>query len=127
MCSPARAATFNYDWDNFEAITEASKAFESTMKAICASRKWAHPPNATAKPLIDIMFKNGLIPAELESHFSALRSAMESGLPTLSNKTSRHGQGITPVEVPSHFVGYALHLTAANIIFLVEAYKELSK
>jgi hypothetical protein len=110
---------------NKEAIAEALKAFESTMKAICAARRWSHPPNATAKPLLDLLFQRGLIPADLESHFSGLRSAMESGLPTLSNKTSRHGQGAVPIEVPPHFAGYALHLMASNIIFLVEAHKAL--
>lgn len=42
-----------------EAITEALKAFESTMKSICAERKWPYPPTATAKTLIEIMFKGG--------------------------------------------------------------------
>src|SRR5882762_8104068 len=37
---------------NKEAVAEALKAFESTMKAICAVRKWPHPSNATAMPLI---------------------------------------------------------------------------
>jgi hypothetical protein len=108
-----------------EAVAEALKAFESTMKAICKIRNWSHAPNATAKPLMDILFQNGLIPAELESHFAGLRAAMESGLPTLSNKTSRHGQGAVPVQIPPHFAGYALHLMGSNIIFLVEAHKVL--
>ena len=108
-----------------EAVTEALKTFESTMKAICAARKWTHPPNAMAVPLIKILCQKGLIPAELESHFAALRTAMESGLPTISNKTSRHGQGAVPVAIPRHLVAYALHLTASNIVFLVEAHKSL--
>lgn len=104
------------------AIAEALKAFESTMKSICTARKWAYPPNATAKPLMDILFGNGLVPPELESHFGGLRSAMESGLPTLANP-KRHGQGATPVAVPPHFAAYALHLVASNIVFLVECHK----
>jgi hypothetical protein len=110
---------------NKEAVAEALKAFESTMKSICAARKWAQPPNATAKPLLETLFQKGLIPSELESHFSGLRSAMESGLPTLSNRTSRHGQGVVPIQIPPHFAAYALHLTASNIVFLVEAHKAL--
>jgi hypothetical protein len=74
---------------------------------------------------IDTLFKNGLIPAELGSHFAGLRTAMESGLPTLSNRTSRHGQGAVPTQIPSYFAAYALHLMASNIIFLVEAHKAL--
>jgi hypothetical protein len=108
-----------------EAVAEALKSFESTMKAICKARKWSVASNATAKPLMDILFDKGLIPPELASHFAGLRSAMESGLPTISNKTSRHGQGAVPTQVPAHFAAYALHLAATNIIFLVEAYKAL--
>ncbi len=107
-----------------EAISEALKAFESTMKAICISRKWSYPPDATAKRLIDILLKNGLIPPDLECHFGGLRSAMDSGLPTISNP-SRHGQGPEPVDIPPHFAAYALHLAGSNIVFLVEAHKSL--
>jgi AbiJ N-terminal domain 4 len=110
---------------NKEAVAEALKSFESTMKSICAARKWQHSPSATAKQLMDVIFDKGLIPAMLGAHFSSLRAAMESGLPTLRNKTSGHGQGPSPVELPSHFVAYALHLAAANIVFLVEAHKAL--
>lgn len=108
-----------------EAIAEALKAFESTMKAICHARKWSCPSTATAKQLMELVFDKGLIPKILESHFTNLRVAMESGLPTLRNKTSGHGQGAAPVELPTYFAGYALHLMASNIIFLAEAYKTL--
>jgi hypothetical protein len=108
-----------------DAIADALSAFESTMKAICASRKWVPPPNATATPLIDFLLKKGLIPSEMQTHFGALRATLESGLPTLANKTSRHGQGPTPVEIPPHYAAYALHLVASNIVFLIECHKAL--
>ena len=110
---------------NKEAVADALKSFESTMKAICKARRWSCPSNATAKPLIDIMFQNKLIPSDLESHFAGLRAAMESGLPTISNRTSRHGQGPEPVSLPPHIAAYALHLVAANIVLLVQAHKAL--
>ena len=110
---------------NKEAMTEALKAFESTMKAVCKARDWSHPANATAIPLVKFLIEKGLIPAELESHFAGLRSAMESGLPTISNRTSRHGQGADPITIPPHFAAYALHLAASNIVFLVQAHKSL--
>jgi hypothetical protein len=110
---------------NKEASDAALKCFESTMKAICTKRKWTYDSKATAKPLLDILINNGLIPPMLESHFTGLRVAMESGLPTVSNKSSRHGQGPVPVELPEHFAAYALHLLAANVVFLIEAEKAL--
>ena len=111
--------------DYKEAVAEALKAFESTMKSICKIHKWPHDPNATAKPLLDVLFARGLVQPELQAHFAGLRSALESGLPTLSNRTSRHGQGPEPKPIPPYFAGYALHLVAANIVFLVEAHKAL--
>jgi hypothetical protein len=110
---------------NKETVAEALKAFESTMKSICAERKWSYPPTATAKELMKVLFDKGLVPPMLESHFSNLRVAMESGLPAVRNKTSGHGQGPSPVELPAHFAAYSLHLTASNIVFLVEAHKAL--
>jgi hypothetical protein len=118
-----RAFDHHRKGNNKEAIAEALKAFESTMKSICAARKWTCPPNATAKPLLDVLFQNGLVPPELECHLAGLRSAMESGLPTLANRTGRHGQGVAPLEIPPHFVSYALHLVASNIVFLVGCHK----
>jgi len=112
---------------NKEAIAEALKAFESTMKSICTSMKWEVPENATAKPLIDVCFSNGLIPKALSSHFNSLRTTLESGLPTTSNRLARHGQGQKRVIVPAHIAAYALHLAATNIVFLVEAYIKLKK
>jgi hypothetical protein len=106
-----------------QAVAEALKSFESTMKVICAKKGWKHPENATATPLINTLFENGLIPPELESHFTGLRSSMQSGLPTLSNKTSRHGQGLKPIDIENYLVEYALHLCAANIVFLINLYK----
>ncbi len=108
--------------NNKEAIAEALKAFESTMKTICDRRGWGYPPNATANTLIEAIFKNGLIPSEMQSHFASLRTTLESGVPTIRNRKAGHGQGSEPVEVPDYFAAYALHLTATNIVFLVNAH-----
>jgi hypothetical protein len=105
-----------------EAIQDALKAFESTMKAICDARGWAYDPGATAKPLIELLLANELLPQFLQAHFNALSSVMGAGLPTVRNKLSGHGQGATPVDVPPYFVAYALHLAASNIVMLVEAH-----
>lgn len=112
---------------NKEAIAEALKAFESTMKSICSFMDWEVPQNATVKPLIDVCFSNGLIPKALSSHFNGLRTTLESGLPTTSNRLARHGQGQKKVTVPDHIAAYALHLAATNIVFLVESYTGLKK
>lgn len=105
-----------------EAVAEALKAFESTMKSICKARGWAYDKNAPAKKLLEVVFANGLIESHLQSHFAAFRSALESGLPTLRNKTSGHGQGPQPRHIPRYYAAYALHLAAADIVFLIDAH-----
>jgi AbiJ N-terminal domain 4 len=106
-----------------EAITNALKAFESTMKTICTKCGWAYKPNACAKDLIKVVFDNKLLPEYLKTQFSTLKSILESGIPTVRNKTSGHGQGEQPTVVPEYLTAYVLHLTASNIVFLMEAYK----
>ena len=108
-----------------EALSECLKAFESVMKAICDKRGWQYGSNATARPLIQACFDNGLIPSFWESHYSSLRSLLESGVPTGRNKLSGHGQGTVPTTVPDHLVAYMLHMTASAIVFLAEADKSL--
>lgn len=108
-----------------EALAECLKAFESVMKVICAKRKWAHAPQATSSALIQVCFDNGLIPPFWQSHFSALRSLLEGGIPTARNRLGGHGQGVKVVDVPGYMVSYVLHMTAASIVFLVEAERQL--
>jgi hypothetical protein len=110
-----------------EAMTEALKAFESTMKAICDENGWSYAANATAKPLISKLLGNGLVPQYMETHLAGLRNTLEAGLPTMRNKNSGHGQGALRKQVPDYFAGYALHLAATNIVFLVEAHKALNR
>jgi hypothetical protein len=111
--------------NNKEALNDALKAFESTMKSIYEKRKWPYTKTDPAFKLIKVAFDNGLVPSFWENHFSGLRTTLEAGVPTARNKLSGHGQGATPVEVPSHFVAYILQLTASTIVFLVKAEEAL--
>ena len=108
-----------------EALSECLKALESVMKAICDKRGWQFSSNATASPLIQACFDNGLIEPFWKSHYSSLRSLLESGVPTGRSKLSGHGQGTTPTTVPDHLVAYMLHMTASAIVFLAEADENL--
>jgi len=106
---------------NEESIAESLKAMESTLKTICSIRRWRYQDSDTVKVLLDIVFECGLVSAALQSEFSALRSILESGLPTIRNKQSGHGSGTAPRTVPIEVAAYALHLAAANILFLARA------
>lgn len=104
-----------------EALSECLKAFESVMKAICDKRGWSYGNKATATPLIQTCFDNGLVPAFWQSQYTSLRSLLESGVPTGRNNLSGHGQGTNLVSVPTYLVAYMLHMTASAIVFLTEA------
>lgn len=104
-----------------ECIVDSLKAFESTMKIICHLNKWPYSQNDTAKNLIKICFDNGLIPKYLDNHFTYLRLGLESGAPTMRNKTSSHGSGVADIEVPEYLASYMLYLTGSSIKFLIEA------
>ena len=111
--------------NNKDAIVNAQNAFESTMKTICNRRGWDFgAERATASRIIDVVFRHNLIPPEMQSHFTALRSTLESGLPTVRNQPGQggHGQGSDVVEVPDYLAAYCLHLAATNIVLLIEAH-----
>mgnify|MGYP006423458877 CR=1 FL=1 len=109
-----------------EALNECLKSFESTMKAICNKRGWKYNKNkSTARALINICFKNELIPNFWQSKFSSLRSLLESSVPTGRNKLSGHGQGSEPQIVPKHIVSYMINMTASSVVFLIKADEDL--
>jgi hypothetical protein len=108
-----------------ECLNECLKAFESMMKAICKKRRWPYSETDTAKTLLDICFKNGLVAPFWQSHFTSLRATLESGIPTVRNKTSGHGQGAEPTIVPASVASYVLHLTATTLLFLAQAESDL--
>lgn len=112
-----------------EATADALKAFESTMKTICDLRGWPYDAaTATAKTLVGVILDQGLVPAYMQEYFNGgLRKVLEAGVPTVRNKTSGHGQGRVPVELPEHVAAYALHMTAANIVFLIQAHETPQK
>ena len=108
-----------------ECLNDCLKAFESCLKAICDQRRWNYNKKKdTAKRLIDIVFEKELIPQSMQSHFTGLRSMLDSGVPPLRNHLAGHGQGSQVVSVPEFIAAYALHLTAANILLLARAHDE---
>lgn len=108
-----------------DANTGALKALESTMKVICDRQGWEFDQNATASRLIAICFANGLVSPSLQAHFNSLQSTLESGVPTIRNRGGGHGKGTSTEPVPAHVARYALNLTAAAILFLIQCDDQL--
>ena len=102
-----------------DAINEALKAFESTMKIICENRGWTVASDAAASKLIQTCFEHHLIPAVLERHFTSL----QSGLLAVRNAYSAHGDGVEKLDVPDYLAQYALNLAATDIVLLINAYR----
>ena len=102
-------------------IRECSNAFESVLKVICDNKGWKYGEKDTAKPLLDIVFKNGLLPKYKKSFFDSVRGGLEHGIPVTRNKMGSHGQGSQEVIVPDYMAEYMLNLTASGILLLVKA------
>lgn len=114
--------------ENKDAILDALKAFESTMKTICDKMGYPYDPaKSTAKDLISILEANNFYPSYMNNHITSLRTSLESGLPTLRNKNAGHGQGASVVNVSDEFTEYALNLAATNIVLLIKIYEAKSR
>lgn len=103
-------------------LVECLKSFESTMKIICKHNNWPLQGDTAAK-LIATLFANNFIPPYLQAQFNSLKAMLESGVPTIRNKTAGHGQGDQEQIVPDHLAAYVLHQTASAILFLIKSYR----
>lgn len=118
-----KAFEYRRKGDNRNAILEAGKSFESTMKTICDKKGYTYDKaKDTAKTLINILENNNFYPIYMSSHMASLRNTLETGLPVVRNKNAGHGQGSTVVPISDEFAEYALNLAATNIVLLVGIY-----
>ena len=122
-----KAFEYRREGDNKNAILEAGKSFESTMKTICDKKNYTYDKaKDTAKKLIEILESNNFYPAYMSSHMASLRTTLETGLPVVRNKKAGHGQGSVVTPISDEFAEYALNLAATNIVLLVGIYKKSS-
>ncbi|TCK80889.1 STM4504/CBY_0614 family protein [Albibacterium bauzanense] len=112
---------------NKEALNDALKAFESTLKIIFDNFDWSYESNATSSKLLDICFQNELIPKYLATHFTGLRATLSSGIPTIRNKNGAHGQGSKAITVPNSLAIYAIYLTGTSINYLIDAFNDFPR
>lgn len=109
-----------------ECLVESLKSLESLMKGICKQHSWKFKESDSAKSLINICLDQNLVPGYLQNQFCSLRIVLESGVPTIRNKEGGHGQGADVTTVPEHFTSYTLHLTASNLLFLMQCNEQLT-
>lgn len=107
-----------------DCITNALKAFESTLKAICDLKCWAYSPGARASDLLKVIRREKLLPDYLDTSFDQLYGTLQSGLPKVRNEAGGHGQGATLRQTPEYIAAYALHLAASKILLLLRAFQD---
>lgn len=100
-----------------DCITCLNTALESVMKVICDQRRWKYG-SGTVEDLMKVLSNKMIVPNYLQNHFQQFLQALKSGLPVVRNKqSSSHDTHEETIE--SYMAGYALHLAATNILFLV--------
>lgn len=111
--------------DTDKAITEALKAFESTMKAILQKLGYQYDQKWAAKDLIKACVDADVIPKNLDSFSSGIRTILESGLPTIRNMPGpTHGTGLDPKDIERSYAQFAVNLCGSYLVFLIERYEE---
>lgn len=110
--------------DHKATIEHATKAIESTLKAIFDARARSYGPKDGASALIDSAMNCGLVPDYLREHFTGISKVL-IGAPTIRNheRGVGHGQGATIAAVPKHVTAYALHSAGAAILFFIESHR----
>jgi hypothetical protein len=106
-----------------ECVVAANRAFESVMKAICTLREWPFASGARASDLVSIIRGNGLFPDYLGKGLDSYIAVLKTGLPNVRNNAGGHGDEPNAPAVSEHLAAYALHLSAANIVLMVESFK----
>lgn len=106
-----------------DAIVAAQRAFESTLKAICTERGWKFQPGDRASELVKLVRAKNLFPEYLGNGFDTYVALLKTGLPDIRNNAGGHGEAPDAAPVPAYIAAYALHLTASNIVMLIEAFR----
>lgn len=108
--------------DHSGAVVDACRAFESTLKTICAKKGIPlTEKNNSASGLVDALNSRGYFPTQIHNQLNQLVGLLKSGLPTIRNKPGvAHGAGENPVQVSREIAEYAIHMAASNMLFLVK-------
>ncbi len=104
-----------------ECLNTCLKALDTTLKFICDKKGWRYNPNNASSKLIQIVFKEKLVPEYLQSELTSLRATLEGGVPTIKNRNSE--QGNRKITVDESLASYTLNLTGSSIKFLIELYE----
>ena len=120
-----KAFRFRKDGENAEAISNAEKAFESTMAVICNELQYTiKGTKRSAGVYLTALRNNDFYPSYLNDHLTHICNTLDKGLPCVRNEHGGHGAGTASTYISDAFADYALHLAATNIVFLVDLFNE---
>lgn len=100
-----------------DALTSCGSAYESVLKTICTHQKWAFKSDDAARTLVGICQKKGL--------FHGFYAETMTAPAMIRNRLSTaHGKGPDgSFSVSDEHINHMIHLTCANILFLVKSAK----
>lgn len=108
-----------------QAIVEATKALESSLKTICNLRNWPYDHRDTLTKLVETVISQGLIDKSLTSNYTSLANLLKQ-VAAVRNRAA-HGQGTEPNAIPERMANYVLHSVANEITFLVTSCQEFEQ
>lgn len=108
------AALEDYRKNDFgDCLTKCTSSFESVLKVICQTKRWAYKETDTAGALVKIVVTN----MTLDAYFEPMLMIVA----TLRNRLSTaHGGGTSVRQAPKHQALFALNITASAILLLTD-------
>lgn len=101
-------------------LVKCLSAFESTMNVIFLEKSWTFKKTDKASKLIQICFRNGLVPTYKQNQITSLQNLLEQGFIMIENNS----EDLTQVRINMiryrEMAHYGLNLTGTTIIFLIE-------
>jgi hypothetical protein len=101
-----------------DCLADCGSALESMMKIMLDEKGVTGMENTNANALVTAIFEKNIVPKEMQSQFTSLRSVLSSGTPTIRNKFGPHGQGTRPKQISEGLASYCINLTASSLLFL---------
>ncbi|PKL14785.1 MAG: hypothetical protein CVV52_00335 [Spirochaetae bacterium HGW-Spirochaetae-8] len=120
------AFTFYKEGEYEQVLSECNKALESCLVAIIKKHNWKAPGKPTTGNLIPVCKENKLFPSYTADYLGILTGLLK-GVSAIRGQSAGHGQGTEIREITKEVASYALHLSATNIIFLIESERSLLK